>query len=172
MHRPAENAMEEKMNMEEIRDQIDNVDEELCSLFRKRMDLSLSMAKYKKENNLAVFNQERENQILHKVTNMLGEPLDKYGRILYNTIFDVSRAYQHSYMDHNSELKEKIRTAVENTPALFPEKAAVACQGIAGAFHRLQQRNCSSFLPSCSLQALKASSTLWKKACANTAFSL
>lgn len=134
MHRPAENAMEEKMNMEEIRDQIDNVDEELCSLFRKRMDLSLSMAKYKKENNLAVFNQERENQILHKVTNMLGEPLDKYGRILYNTIFDVSRAYQHSYMDHNSELKEKIRTAVENTPALFPEKAAVACQGIAGAF--------------------------------------
>ncbi len=122
------------MNREDIREKIDAIDDQLCDLFSKRMDLALSMAKYKKENGLAVLDQDRENQVLHRISDRLGEPLDRYGRILFNTMFDVSRAYQHSCMDKNSELKARIKQAVENTPSLFPEKATVACQGIAGAF--------------------------------------
>ena len=47
------------MNREDIREKIDAIDDELCDLFSKRMDLALSMAKYKKENGLAVLDQER-----------------------------------------------------------------------------------------------------------------
>ncbi|MBR6443839.1 MAG: bifunctional chorismate mutase/prephenate dehydratase [Firmicutes bacterium] len=122
------------MNIQEIREKIDNIDNDLCDLFSERMDLALAMAKYKKENGLAVLDQSRENQVLHRITDRLGEPLDKYGRILFNTMFDVSRAYQHSCMESNSELRERIRKALEDTPQLFPEKATVACQGIEGAF--------------------------------------
>ncbi|MBQ1400861.1 MAG: chorismate mutase, partial [Firmicutes bacterium] len=103
------------MNREDIREKIDAIDDELCDLFSKRMDLALSMAKYKKENGLAVLDQDRENQVLHRISDRLGEPLDRYGRILFNTMFDVSRAYQHSCMDKNSELKARIKQAVENT---------------------------------------------------------
>ena len=42
------------MNREDIREKIDAIDDQLCDLFSKRMDLALSMAKYKKENGLAV----------------------------------------------------------------------------------------------------------------------
>ena len=66
------------MNREDIREKIDAIDDELCDLFSKRMDLALSMAKYKKENGLAVLDQDRENQVLHRISERLGEPLDRY----------------------------------------------------------------------------------------------
>ena len=86
------------MNMEEIRKNIDDIDDELCDLFKKRMDLALAMAEYKKEHGLAVLDQNREEQVLARISEKLGEPLDQYGRILFNTIFEVSKSYQNSRM--------------------------------------------------------------------------
>ena len=101
----ARGEMEDKKDLQEIREEIDAIDDELCDLFSKRMDLALAMARYKKDHDLPVLDQIRENQVLARVTERLGEPLDRYGRILFNSMFDVSRTYQQNCMDLTSEIR-------------------------------------------------------------------
>ena len=67
------------MNMEEIRKNIDEIDDKLCDLFRKRMDLALLMAEYKKENGLAVLDRDRVEQVLARVAEKLDELLQVKG---------------------------------------------------------------------------------------------
>ena len=81
------------MDLNQIRQDIDKIDSQLVELFKKRMDLALDVAKTKKEANLPVVNTSREKEILHRVSEEIGEPLDGYARILFNTLFDLSRSY-------------------------------------------------------------------------------
>lgn len=122
------------MKLEEIRKDIDKVDSQIASLFKERMGLALEVAKTKKENNLAVVNATREKEILHRISEEIGEPLDGYARILFNTLFDLSRSYQNNYLSRVSDIGERIEKALEETPKLFPKKAVVACQGVEGSY--------------------------------------
>lgn len=122
------------MNLEDIRKEIDKVDSQIAQLFRERMGLALEVAKTKEKNNLAVVNSTREKEILRRISDEIGEPLDGYGRILFNTLFDLSRSYQSSYLSRVSDIAERIEKALEETPKLFPKKAVVACQGVPGSY--------------------------------------
>lgn len=122
------------MKLEELRTEIDRVDSQIVSLFKERMNLALEVAKTKKENSLAVVNPSREKQILHRISEEIGEPLDGYARIVFNTLFDVSRSYQNDYLSRVSDLSDRIEKALSETPKLFPKKAVVACQGVEGAY--------------------------------------
>ena len=64
------------MKLEDIRKDIDKVDSQICQLFKERMDLALEVAKTKEENNLAVANVSREKEILHRISEEIGVPLD------------------------------------------------------------------------------------------------
>lgn len=125
------------MKLDDLRNEIDLIDDQLIALFVKRMNAALKVAKVKKENDLPVLSSKREQEILAKVTEKVGDDLDVYGRILYNTIFDLSRSYQNNYLCPSSDLDMRIREALEKTPKLFPRKSIVACQGIEGAFSQL-----------------------------------
>ena len=83
------------MNLEQIRNKIDDVDDKLIKLFYERMELSGKVAQYKKDNNLSVANKSREREIITRLTKNAGD-LEMYVRILYSTIFDLSRSYQTS----------------------------------------------------------------------------
>lgn len=122
------------MNLEEIRKDIDKVDSQIAQLFMERMDLALQVAKTKEEHNLAVVNHSREKEILHRISGEVGEPMDGYARILFNTLFDLSRSYQNNYLSRISDIAERIEKALEETPKLFPKKAVVACQGVQGSY--------------------------------------
>lgn len=122
------------MNLEQIRNDIDSIDTEITRLFKERMQKSLEVAEYKKEHNLPILNDSREKEILLKVSDEIGEPMDGYARLVFNTIFDVSRSCQNNYLARKSDLADRIQTAIEETPQLFPKKAVVACQGVAGAY--------------------------------------
>ena len=122
------------MKLEEIRKDIDKVDSQIADLFKERMALSLDIAKAKQEGNLPVVNASREKEILHRISNEVGEPLDGYARILFNTLFDLSRSYQNNYLSRVSDIGERIEKALEETPKLFPKKAVVACQGVEGSY--------------------------------------
>ena len=122
-----------KINLDNIRKDIDSIDSKLAQLFKERMEKYLEVARYKKENNLAVLNDRREKEILHKVSEEVGEPFDGYARLVFNTIFDVSRSCQNNYLARKSDLAERIQQALEETPKIFPKKAVVACQGVAGS---------------------------------------
>lgn len=122
------------MTLKEIRNDIDQIDSQLLQLFKERMDLALKVADIKKAEGLPVVNAQREKEILHKISNTVEEPLEGYGRILFHTLFDLSRSYQNVHLAKVSNLQERINDALENTQKLFPKKAVVACQGVAGSY--------------------------------------
>ena len=121
-------------NLDQMRNDIDAIDSQIAELFRKRMETSLDIARYKKENNITILNSSREKEVLHKVSEQVGEPFDGYARFIFNTIFEASRSCQNNYWAKESDLAQEISEALENTPKLFPNKAVVACQGVPGAY--------------------------------------
>lgn len=122
------------MKLEDIRKEINAVDDQIIDLFRQRMNLALEVAKSKKETGTPVLNRTREKEILLHVSDELGEPLEGYGRILFNTLMDLSRSYQNIYLNNVSNIGDRIEQALEDTPKLFPKKAVVACQGVQGSY--------------------------------------
>ena len=61
------------MNIQELRNEIDNVDAELAALYEKRMALAKAIALYKKENNLPVLDQNREAIVIENASARLSD---------------------------------------------------------------------------------------------------
>ena len=125
------------MELEEIRAQIDNIDQAMVDLFRKRMELSGQIAAYKAEHNLPVLVPAREREILRNVAQFAGPQFENYTRVLYSMLFELSRSYQSKCTGNVSPLNRKITEAMEKTPKLFPKNPMVACQGVEGAYSQI-----------------------------------
>ena len=117
-----------------LRENINDIDNKIIKLWKERMELSLEIAEYKKENNLPVLDSKRETELLSRIGNMAGEELEVYSRVLYDAIMTVSKSYQHKHLYRDTDFTDKIKKAVEKTEKLFPQKAMVACQGVEGAY--------------------------------------
>ena len=63
--------------------------------------------------------------------------MEEYARVLYATILDLSRSYQHKNLCSESVTSREVSAALENTSKLFPTKALVACQGVEGAYSQI-----------------------------------
>lgn len=124
-------------NLEELRGQIDQIDQQMVALFKARMEASGRVAEYKKEKGLPVLDAGRERALLGKVAEQAGEELADYAQSMYRTILSASRSYQNSKLGRSSKVYGSIRQALENTPDLFPQRATVACQGIEGAYSQI-----------------------------------
>ncbi len=122
------------MDLGNIREQIDEIDNQIISLFKKRMEAVTEVAKYKKENNLPVFSRKREREILNRISLLTGEEMAVYARTLYNTIFDISRSYETKKINDVSETVKKIEAVIAATDKRLPSAATVACQGTEGAY--------------------------------------
>ena len=125
------------MDLSEIRQQIDEIDQELVGLFCRRMSLSAQVADYKKANNLPIFVPARERAILQKVAELAGPEMENYTRVLYSMLFELSRSYQSKRNGEISPLYQSISKAIEETPKLFPQAPTVACQGVEGAYSQI-----------------------------------
>ncbi len=125
------------MNLEELRLEIDKVDDELIALVEKRMDIASNIAKYKKENNLPVLNSKREREKLNDIASKSRDDIESYMRVLYSLMFELSRSHQNRILNSNSDLYENIMSSIENTPKLFPATANVCCQGVEGAYSQI-----------------------------------
>ena len=75
------------MELTDIREQIDEIDEELVKLFVKRMGLSAQVADYKKEHKLPIHVPAREREILQDVATKAGPEMANYTRVLYSMLF-------------------------------------------------------------------------------------
>ena len=82
------------MELKDLRNQIDEIDDELVHLFTKRMAISAQVADYKKANNMPIHVPARERQILQEVATKAGPDMENYVRVLYSMIFELSRSYQ------------------------------------------------------------------------------
>lgn len=125
------------MDLQQLRTNIDEIDDKMLALFKARMQNIKEIAQYKVENGLATLNAGREREILARVAQNSPEELENYVRTLFTTLFDLSRSYQTQLKNVRTPLVEEIEAAVENTPHLFPKKGIVACQGVEGAYSQI-----------------------------------
>lgn len=121
-------------DLSEIRKRIDAIDTQICDLFSQRMQCTHEVAKYKRANNKPVLDRGRERAKLADVASKVPEPLRDYSQVLFNLIMEISRAQQSAENNQDSPLAGQIARAVADTPALFPQSAFVACQGVEGAY--------------------------------------
>ena len=129
--------MRKRLNIDEYRNRIDRIDKQLVALFCERMDTASDIAAWKKEQKRPVFDPERERQKLLEVASSVPEELREYTASLYSLLFELSRSYQNRLLGTASELTAQIQGAIDETPALFPSDASVACQGVAGAYSQI-----------------------------------
>ena len=125
------------MDIQQLRGQIDEIDDELVRLFIRRMDVASQIADYKKEHDLPIFVPARERETLAEVAKKAGPEMANYTRVLYSMLFELSRSYQGKRNETLSPLYETITQAIETTPKLFPPSAMVACQGVEGAYSQI-----------------------------------
>jgi chorismate mutase/prephenate dehydratase len=116
-------------DLNEIRKDINEIDDKLLELYKRRMDCAEEVGYYKKENNIPILNEKREEEILNKIEENGG----KYGasaRMLYSTIMELSRALQYNIVESGKALRETLAKAEEAVPKTGVK---VAYQGIKGA---------------------------------------
>ena len=125
------------MDIKELRGQIDAIDEELVTLFCRRMEVAEQIADYKREHNMPILVPAREREQLQDVSAKAGTDMANYTRVLYSMIFELSRSYQSKCNLVTGQLHQTIAQSIENTPKLFPQAPMVACQGGWGAYSQL-----------------------------------
>ena len=87
------------MDIQQLRAAIDDIDEQLVTLFVRRMGAAKDIAEYKRRAGLPIYDRAREREVLVKVAELAGEPLADDVKALYMTLFDVSRNYQRRHME-------------------------------------------------------------------------
>lgn len=122
------------MNLDELRLEIDRVDDQLVKLIQERMDIAAGIAEYKRQHDLPVLNSARERDKLAMIADASRDEMKDYMRVLYSLVFELSRSYQNRLLNKRTEQFELIHNAIENTPKMFPKRARVVCQGVDGSY--------------------------------------
>lgn len=145
--------------LEQLRGQIDQIDDKIIALFKERMQVSDKIAMFKKEHVMPTLAPGRERALLARVAEEAGEEFADYTESLFRTIMAASRSYQNVRAGKKSQVYESVKDALENTPQLFPQRARVACQGIEGAYSQIA---CDSIFKSPSIMYFKSFDNVFK----------
>ena len=79
------------MQLEELRKEIDKIDEKLLLLLEERLEKAKQITEYKKENNIPETQKEREEEILDKLTQLgKGKLRDEYIKNIFRQIIQES----------------------------------------------------------------------------------
>lgn len=81
------------MELNELRTQINQIDDEILSLFLRRMELAAQVGAYKREHDLPILQPQREQEILDTVSRKAGA-LGCYARELFVTLMALSKQFQ------------------------------------------------------------------------------
>ncbi len=85
----------EKLNIDDLRNQIDKIDASLVSLFEKRMETVLKVAEYKKKNGIAILNQTREDAVVKKNLDIVkNKDLTSEVEEFFKSVMKISRGFQ------------------------------------------------------------------------------
>lgn len=86
--------------LEKKRHEIEEIDAQLFLLVKRRMEIVSDIARIKKENGIAVFDKSREDALLRKVEEACDdERMRMHYLDLYKELMNVSKAYQHAYIE-------------------------------------------------------------------------
>lgn len=81
-------------NLDNLRKEINIIDDEMVKLFCKRLEISKRVGAVKKAGGTQVLDSDRENNIIKRLTENKSAGISGYIKELYNTIFTISRNLQ------------------------------------------------------------------------------
>jgi chorismate mutase/prephenate dehydratase len=106
-----------------LRSEIDDIDSKLIELFEQRMEVALSIAEYKKENNMDILNESREQEVIARGEKKLcNKNLKVALRKFLKCIMEISKEVQSGVLSSSVE-----KVNIDN-------KVIVGFQGVAGSF--------------------------------------
>lgn len=123
------------MDLEALRSKIDDINSQLLTLFEQRMELTEQVAIYKKENNLPIFQPDREQEILSRIIKQTEKEENRQAtKVFFSVLMDISKCQQKRVVSETTEITQKIQSSLH-----IPCKPArtVACQGVPGAYSNL-----------------------------------
>jgi len=125
------------MSLKDLQTEINRIDDEVLELFQKRMKIAEDIVKYKIQHNILVSESQAERDNLYRVCSACDENMQNYAKILFSTIFDISRTHQNAFVKEYPPVVIEIQNALDNKKELFPQTAYVACQGVEGAYSQI-----------------------------------
>lgn len=125
------------MDLRDYRQMMDEIDNQLIDLFRRRMETVSEIAAYKKEHGLPILDAGRERAKVKELSTRMPPEMQSYTGVLYASLFELSRSYQNRQLGRYTELNQRILEAIEKTPQLFPRNASVALCTDSRAFAHL-----------------------------------
>ncbi|MFH1801608.1 MAG: chorismate mutase [archaeon] len=84
------------MDLNDFRQEINKIDLELLNLIKKRMNISRKIGKFKRQNNLLIFDSQKEKEIFEELENLAKKKdLDKdFIKSLFKLIMNKSKKEQ------------------------------------------------------------------------------
>lgn len=85
----------DRINLNSLRKEIDEIDRELVQLIERRFNLVLLVGKYKKENKLPILDENREEKVLEKCKSyLLNSKYQPYLNKLYIELMNICKDLQ------------------------------------------------------------------------------
>ena len=96
------------MGIDDWRDEIDRIDEQLVRLLNARSQCAIEIGRIKRDAGLPVYSPSREKQVIEHVTSVNGGPLDGDAmRRLFERIIDESRSIERVTMEREEEARKE-----------------------------------------------------------------
>lgn len=113
--------------LENYRSEIDNIDKEMTLLFENRMNLSKKISDYKKNNNMQIYQSEREELVIAKnISYLKNKEYESFLRSYYMNLMNLSRLIQSKEINSDYDSEKVIKYPKENLK--------VGYQGVIGSF--------------------------------------
>lgn len=122
-------------DLKELREEIDEIDSQIVSLYQKRMGVAAGVAEYKIETGKKVFDKEREAAKLEHLTGLADSAFNRNGiRELFEQIMSMSRKRQYQLLTEHHIYE---RLDFEEVGELDYQNARIVFQGTEGAYAQL-----------------------------------
>ena len=124
------------MDLQKLREQIDEVDSQLVELFQKRQQICRSVAEYKIETGKKVLDPEREKEKLARAEAMGADDFERQGiHDMFRQLMAVSRKLQYRILEEKGRglklpfaeidsLQKNARVVYQGVPGAYSEQAA------------------------------------------------
>ena len=120
------------LDLQEMRKEIDIIDNQIVELFEKRRSIAENVARFKIETGKPVFDKTREQEKLHTLGEKAHSRFNSCGiQELYQQIMSISRKRQYQLLKEHQVQEENLFAPVDE---LEKDGVTVVFQGVEGAY--------------------------------------
>ncbi len=124
-----------KMDLADLREQLDGIDEQIVGLYEKRMEICSQVADYKISTGKQVLDRAREHEKLSALKAMAKNEENKHGvEELFEQIMSMSRKLQYRKLEENGSFGKLPFIPMEK---LYDEQVKVVYQGAEGSYSQM-----------------------------------